>query len=149
HAGLVYRFVSLRDWLFRFPLSILQLAMRAGVALAFFSAGVEKYKSFDYATQLFEQAYKVPLLAPATAARVAMVNELTCSSLLLLGLVTRVATVPLLVMISIIQIVYPSAWPEHVLWGSVLVFLLTRGPGPFSIDYVIDRYRHWRKADFN
>ena len=114
--------------------------MRIGVALAFFSAGLEKYRSFDYATLLFEQAYKIPLLAPATAARVAMVNELTCSALLLIGLLTRVATVPLLLMILIIQIVSPGTWPEHVLWGSVLVFLLTRGPGPFSTDYLIDRY---------
>jgi|SRR4030095_7128601 putative oxidoreductase len=140
NAGLFHRLVSLREWLDRFPLSIIQLAMRIGVALVFFSAGMEKYRSFDYAMQLFEQAYKIPLLAPATAARVAMVNELTCSALLLLGLLTRVATVPLLVMILIIQIVSPGTWPEHVLWGSVLVFLLTHGPGPFSTDYLIDRY---------
>ena len=50
----------------------------------------------------------------------AMINELTCSMLLLLGLATRLATLPLLAMILIIQIVYPSAWPDHVLWGSIL-----------------------------
>jgi len=32
--------------------------MRIGVALAFFSAGLEKYRSFDYATQLFQQLPK-------------------------------------------------------------------------------------------
>jgi hypothetical protein len=32
------------------------------------------------------------------------------------------------IMISVIQIfVYPNAWPDHVLWGSVLIFLLTVG----------------------
>jgi putative oxidoreductase len=139
-AALFGRLISLREWLRRFPLSIIQLAMRIGVALAFFSAGVEKYRSFDYATRLFEQVYKIPLLAPATAARVAMVNELTCSTLLVLGLLTRLATVPLLVMILIIQVVAPGTWPEHVLWGSVLVFLLTRGPGSFSADYLFNRY---------
>ena len=35
--------------------------MRIGVGLAFFNAGLLKYRSFDYATQLFEEAYKVPL----------------------------------------------------------------------------------------
>jgi len=41
----------------------------------------------------------------------------------------------------VIQIfVYPSAWPDHVLWGSVLIFILTRGPGAFSIDNLIERY---------
>jgi len=134
-----HRLVTVRAWLGRFPFSIVQLAMRLGVGLAFFNAGLLKYKSFDYATQLFEEAYKVPLLAPAVAARIAMVNELTCSLLLLLGLATRLATLPVLAMILIIQIVYPTAWPDHVLWGSTLILLLTRGPGPFSIDYLIER----------
>jgi putative oxidoreductase len=134
------RFAAVRAWLARFPFSILQLAMRLGVGLAFFNAGLLKYNSFDYATQLFAEAYKVPLLAPAVAARLAMINELTCSILLLLGLATRLATLPLLAMILVIQIVYPIAWPDHVLWGSVLVFVLTRGPGTFSIDYLIKRY---------
>jgi putative oxidoreductase len=40
----------------------------------------------------------------------------------------------------VIQIfVYPNAWPDHALWGSVLLFLLTRGPGAISVDYLIDR----------
>ena len=134
------RLETMRAWLARFPFSVLQLAMRLGVGLAFLNAGLLKYKSFDYATQLFEEAYKVPILAPAVAARVAMINELTCSLLLLLGLATRFATLPLLAMIMVIQIVYPTAWPDHVLWGSILIFLLTRGPGPFSIDYLIERY---------
>ena len=134
------RLETVRAWLARFPFSIVQLAMRLGVGLAFFNAGLLKYRSFDYATQLFQEAYKVPLLAPAVAARTAMINELTCSLLLLLGLATRLATLPLLAMILIIQIVYPTAWPDHVLWGSILIFLLTRGPGPFSIDYLIERY---------
>jgi putative oxidoreductase len=136
-------FATVRVWLARFPFSVVQLAMRLGVGLAFFNAGLLKYKSFDYATQLFEEAYKIPFVAPAVAARIAMINELTCSLLLLLGLATRLATLPLLAMILIIQIVYPTAWPDHVLWGSILIFLLTRGPGPFSIDYLIER--HFRK----
>ncbi len=132
---------SIRDWLGRFPLSILQLGMRIGVGMVFFNAGLLKYKSFEFAVKLFEDEYKVPVLAPAVGARIAMINELTTSTLLFFGLATRVATLPLLGMISVIQIfVYPNAWPDHVLWGSILVFLLTRGPGPFSVDYLIDRY---------
>lgn len=34
-------------------------------------------------------------------------------------------------------LVYPQAWPEHLVWGSILVFLLTRGPGAFSLDRLI------------
>src|SRR5438128_12018383 len=135
------RVISAREWLGRFPLSILQVGMRIGVGMVFFNAGLLKYRSFEFAIKLFEDEYKVPILAPAVAARIAMINELTTSTLLFLGLATRLATLPLLGMMSVIQIfVYPSAWPDHVLWGSVLIFLLTRGPGPFSIDYLIERY---------
>ena len=97
--------------------------------MVFFKAGLLKYQSFEFAVKLFEDEYKVPLLPPAVAARMAMINELTTSTLLLLGLATRLTTLPLLGMISVIQIfVYPNAWPDHVLWGSILIFLLTEAP---------------------
>jgi len=144
--GLYGRINSIREWLGRFPLSILQLGMRIGVGMVFFNAGLLKYKSFEFAVKLFEDEYKVPILAPAVAARMAMINELTTSTLLFLGLATRLVTLPLLGMISVIQIfVYPGAWPDHVLWGSILIFLLTRGPGPFSIDYLIERWYSKRR----
>src|SRR5215831_10891936 len=128
--GVPQWWISMRQWLGHFPLSILQLGMRIGVGMVFFNAGLLKYKSFEFAVKLFEDEYKVPVLAPAVAARIAMINELTTSTLLFLGLATRVTTLPLLGMISVIEIfVYPGAWPDHVLWGSVLILLLTRGPG--------------------
>jgi putative oxidoreductase len=134
-------FVSAREWLAGFPLSILQLGMRVGVGMVFFKAGLLKYNSFEFAVKLFEDEYKVPLLDPAVAARLTMVQELTVPVFLFLGLATRLATLPLLGMISIIQIfVYPNAWPDHVLWGSILIFLLTRGPGVLSLDHLIERY---------
>src|SRR5881296_3612551 len=144
--GLTGWLTSTREWLGRFPLSMLQRGMRIGVGMVFFNAGLLKYRSFEFAIKLFEDEYKVPVLAPAVAARIAMINELTTSTLLFLGLATRLTTLPLLGMISVIQIfVYPSAWPDHVLWGSVLVFLLTRGPGSLSIDYFIERYFRKRR----
>jgi putative oxidoreductase len=115
--------------------------MRIGVGMVFFNAGLLKLNSFEFAVKLFfEDEYKVPVLAPAVAARLAMFNELTFSTLLFLGLATRFATLPLLGMITVIQIfVYPNAWPDHVLWGSILIFLLTRGPGALSLDHFIGR----------
>jgi putative oxidoreductase len=134
-------FISATERLGRFPFSILQLGMRVGVGLVFFRAGLLKYNSFEFAVKLFEDEYKVPVLDPAVAARLAMFNELTIPIFLFLGLATRLATLPLLGMISVIQIfVYPSAWPDHALWGSVLILLLTRGPGALSVDYLIGRY---------
>src|SRR5437870_9868160 len=134
-------FVAIRERVGRFPMSILQLMMRIGVGMVFFNAGLLKYNSFEFAVKLFEDEYKVPLLDPAVAARLAMFNELTFPVLLFLGLATRFATLPLLGMISVIQIfVYPQAWPDHVLWGSILLFLLTRGPGASSLDHLIERH---------
>jgi putative oxidoreductase len=130
-----------RVWLARFPLSIIQLAGRIGVGATFFKAGLLKYQSWEFTVRLFQEEYRVPLLDPAVAARIAMVQELTIPILLFLGLATRIATLPLLGMIAVIQtFVYPNAYNEHLVWGAILLLLLTRGPGVFSMDYLIDRY---------
>lgn len=138
YASCTALFDTARERLARVPLSILQLAMRIGVGAVFFKAGLLKYNSPEFAILLFRDEYQVPLLAPEVAARLAMANELTVPILLFLGLATRLATLPLLGMIAVIQIfVYPNAWTDHLLWGSILVFLLTRGPGALSLDYLI------------
>lgn len=129
-----------RVWLARFPLSVIQLAGRIGVGATFFKAGLLKYQSWEFTVRLFQEEYRVPWLDPAVAARVAMVQELTIPILLFLGLATRIATLPLLGMIAVIQLfVYPNAYNEHLVWGAILVLLLTRGPGRFSLDHVIAR----------
>jgi len=130
-----------RVWLARFPLSIIQLAMRIAVGAVFFNSGLLKINSWEFAIKLFQDEYKVPLLDPVWAARLATFNELTFSILLIIGLATRIATLPLLAMIAVIQtFVYPQAWTEHLLWASILVFLLTRGPGDLSLDYLVERW---------
>jgi putative oxidoreductase len=127
-------------YLDRFPLSIIQLAGRIGVGATFFKAGLLKYNSFEFAVKLFQEEYRVPLLDPALAARIAMIQELTMPILLFLGLATRMATIPLLGMIVVIQtFVYPNAYNDHLVWGSILVLLLTRGPGVLSLDHLIAR----------
>ena len=130
-----------RAWLARFPLSIIQLAGRIGVGATFFRAGLLKYQSWEFTVRLFQEEYRVPLLDPAVAARIAMVQELTIPVFLFLGLATRIATLPFLGMIAVIQVfVYPNTYNEHLVWGAILVLLLTRGPGVFSVDYLIGRY---------
>jgi putative oxidoreductase len=124
----------------RVPLSLLQLLMRVGVGAVFFNAGLLKYRSWELTLLLFRDEYKVPLFDPALIARIATFNELISSTLLFLGLATRLATLPFLGMIVVIQIfVYPNAWVEHLVWTSILLFLLTRGAGALSLDCVIER----------
>jgi putative oxidoreductase len=37
--------------------------------------------------------------------------------------------------------VYPEGWPEHVLWFALLLLIVARGPGAFSLDHLI-----WSRA---
>ena len=133
-------FMRTRQQLEGVPLPLILLAMRIAVGSVFFKAGLLKYNSFEFAVKLFEDEYKVPVLTPAVAARLAMFNELIWPIFLFLGLGTRLATLPLLVMITVIQLfVYPQAWTDNLLWASILVLLFTRGAGSLSIDYLIER----------
>jgi putative oxidoreductase len=137
---------ALLDRLERFPLSILQLAMRLGVGAVFFRSGLLKIDSWEFTVRLFRDEYQVPLLDPVLAARLATIVELGAPPLLFVGLATRLATVPLLGMIAVIQVfVYPNAWSDHLLWASALVLLLTRGAGAFSLDHWIARIRDVRR----
>jgi putative oxidoreductase len=123
------------DVLGRFPLPVLQLMFRLAVASVFVKAGLIKIASWETTVQLFADEYKVPVLPPDLAATMAATFELGCSALLVLGLGTRLATLPLLGMIVVIQtFVYPNAYAEHLTWASLLLFLLTRGAGPWSLD---------------
>jgi putative oxidoreductase len=139
-GALRLRFIVVRDWLGRFPFWILQLGLRVGVGLVFFSAGLLKYNSFEFAIKLFQDEYKVPLLPPEVAARITMVNELTFPVLLFAGFASRLATLPLLGQLLVMESVYPKAWTDHVFWGSALLVILTRGPGKISLDYLIEGF---------
>ena len=135
------------DRLARVPLSLHQLLFRLGVASVFLRAGLTKASSWEPTVALFRDEYRVPLFPPELAATFATTFELACSTLLIVGLATRLATLPLLGMIATIQLfVYPSAWSEHLVWGSILLFLLMRGPGAVSLDHLIARAWAGRRA---
>lgn len=140
------RFLALRALLERVPLSLILLAMRIAMGFVFFNAGLLKLRSFDFAVQLFANEYRLPLLPPELAARLAMTVELGAPLFLFAGLATRLATLPLLGMtLVIVTLVYPASWVESLLWASVLVMILTRGPGVISLDYLIERWLSARK----
>jgi putative oxidoreductase len=134
-------YTDVRALLERVPFSLIQLSMRIAIGFVFFNAGLLKARSFDFAIKLFAQEYKLPLIPPELAARLAMISELSFPILLFLGLGTRLATLPLLAMtLVIVTLVYPASWVESLLWASVLLTLLTRGGGALSLDYVIERW---------
>ena len=119
----------------RFPLAVHLLLFRLAIAGVFLRAGLIKIAGWQSTIALFRDEYKVPVLPPEMAATLAATFEVGCSTLLLLGLCARLATLPLFGMILTIQVfVYPDAWPEHLVWGAILIYVLTRGPGAISAD---------------
>jgi putative oxidoreductase len=77
-------------------------------------------------------------LTPELAAQLATATELSMPVLLALGLFTRLATLPLLGMVLVIQLfVYPDSWAEHLTWAALLLLILTRGAGALSLDRFI------------
>jgi putative oxidoreductase len=127
-------------WLDAVPYTLLAIPARLAVAQVFWSSGQTKLADWDATLQLFQEDYKVPLLPPDVAAHIAASMELTTPILLLLGLFTRGTAFILLGMTTIIEVfVYPQAWPTHIQWAAMLVFLLCRGPGKLSLDHLIAR----------
>jgi putative oxidoreductase len=122
-------------WLDAVPYSLLAIALRLAAATVFWNSAMTKLANWDTAVALFVDEYKVPLISPEVAAYVAVSIELSTPVLLILGLLTRPAAAILLGMTAVIEIfVYPLAWPTHIQWAAMLLVLLCRGPGKWSID---------------
>ncbi len=96
----------------------------------------------DMAFELFRSEYALPVIPPDWAAYMAATAEHVLPLLLVLGLASRLSALGLLIMTLVIQIfVYPLAYPTHLLWAAVLLYIMARGPGAFSLDHVLARRR--------
>ncbi|WP_019448814.1 DoxX family protein [Cupriavidus sp. BIS7] len=121
--------------------SLLALLARLAIASVFFLSGRTKVTGLltikDSTYSLFEQEYKLPLVSPELAAHLAAYAEHLFPVLLVLGLFTRSAALALLGMTLVIEIfVYPDAWPTHLTWAALQLFLIGRGAGALSLDRV-------------
>jgi putative oxidoreductase len=119
---------------------LIALGARVAVAAIFFQSGRTKVDGFltvsDNAYALFRDEYKVPLLSPELAAHLATYAEHLFPALLVLGLFTRLSAAALLAMTAVIQLfVYPDAWPTHLAWATLMLYLIGRGAGPLSLDH--------------
>jgi putative oxidoreductase len=139
------------------PDSLIALLGRFSIAAIFWKSGQTKIQGFaidivsgeytlglprlsDSAIDLFRSEYRLPLIPPEIAAPVAAFAEHLFPLLILIGLATRFSAGALLVMTLTIQLfVYPDAWPTHGVWAAVLIFLMAKGPGVFSLDHLISR----------
>ena len=130
----------LAAWLTRIEShDVLALASRFGIAAIFFMSGRTKVEGFltltDGAYELFRTEYKLPLIPPEIAAHLAAYAEHLFPVLLVLGLFTRLSALALLGMTLVIEVfVYPDAWPTHLSWAALLLYLAGRGAGTLALD---------------
>ncbi len=76
----------------------------------------------------------------SVAAVLATWSEHVFSILLILGLLTRLSATALFAMTLTIEIfVYPDAWPTHLSWAAILLPLMFRGGGGWSLDCLLRR----------
>ncbi|MCI1014938.1 DoxX family protein [Herbaspirillum sp. C7C2] len=120
--------------------TLLALVARVAIAAIFFLSGRTKVSGWltikDSTYVLFQEEYRLPLVPPDLAAHMAAYAEHLFPLLLVLGLFTRGAALALLGMTAVIEIfVYPDAWPTHLSWAGLLLLLVARGGGTWSLDH--------------
>jgi putative oxidoreductase len=125
---------------------------RLSVGLLFMSTGWGKVHSLDKVTHFFESLH-IP--APGFNAVLVGYSELVCGTLLVLGLATRLATLPL-IMSMVVAILTAKLSELHSLFDlvgfdeftylCVLVMIAIIGPGRVAIDYPLARKLGWAKA---
>lgn len=124
------------------PEWLIALIIRFGVAGVFFMSGRTKVDGVlhikDSTYALFASEYKLPLMSPVIGAHLATYSEHLFSILLVLGLFTRLSAGAFLGMTMVIEIfVYPDAWPTHLSWAGLLIYLIARGGGNVSFDKLL------------
>jgi putative oxidoreductase len=123
------------------PDSLVSLVARLAAGGVFWRSGQTKIEGLhikDSTFFLFREEYMVPLLPSDFAAYLTTFSENVFSVLLIVGLASRLSAAGLLAMTTVIQVfVYPSGWPDHILWATALLAVISRGPGVFSLDHLL------------
>ena len=126
------------------------LGVRLYVSWQFLKSGYLKVTSWDSTLSLFENEYHTPVLSPHMAAVAGTFGELFFSTVLVLGIAGRLSAIGLfavnaMAVISYANVLlaegYEAALGQHVLWGTLLLFLIIYGPGKLSLDTLLDRPR--------
>ena len=130
--------------------SLFALGARVYVGWQFFKSGYIKITTWDSTLYLFENEYHTPVLSPHMAAVAGTFGELFFPTVLVLGIAGRLSAIGLfavnaMAVISYANVLlaegYEAALGQHVLWGSLLLFLIIYGPGKLSLDYLLNRSR--------
>lgn len=114
----------------------MDLIRRISIAQAFFISGVLKLSNWDTALYLSTNEYPVSWLDPVSAANLGVAIEIICPVLLVLGLMTRFAALPLLVLTAIAQIAYHPV-NAQAFWIIILGYWVVMGAGRNSLDHLL------------
>jgi putative oxidoreductase len=129
---------------------LVSLAARLYVSWQFLQSGFLKATTWPSTLALFENEYHTPWLSPHDAAVAGTFGELFFPTLLVLGFLGRVGAFGLFVVNVIAVVSYSqvlladgseAALGQHILWGCLLLFLITYGPGKLSLDHLLIRSR--------
>ena len=130
--------------------SLFALGARLYVSWQFLKSGYIKITTWDSTLYLFENEYHTPVLSPHVAAVAGTFGELFFPTVLVIGIAGRLSAIGLfavnaMAVISYANVLlaegYEAALGQHVLWGTLLLFLIIYGPGKLSLDYPLNRSR--------
>ena len=131
HAEL-FRLARIAAW------PLIDLGIRLWLAQIFFVSGVLKVTNWHTALDLAATEYPVSWMNPVTAAYTGAAIEVICPVLLALGLLTRYAAVPMLILSLVIQFSYRS-FDSQIFWACLFGWYAVQGAGPLSLDRVLRR----------
>jgi len=117
---------------------LLDLFIRLWLAGIFWASGMVKLQSWTIALYLSAHEYPVSWLDPVTAAWLGETIEIVCPPLLVFGLATRFAALPMLILSLVIQFSYQPL-DQHLFWAILFVWYVVEGAGPISLDALIGR----------
>lgn len=111
----------------------LDLGLRVWLARSFFVFGLIKVTHWQTARYLAAHEYPVSWLDPATSAYTGAAIEIIAPIFLVLGVLTRYAAPPLLILTLVIQFSY-RAFDTQLCWAVLFGWYVVHGAGPWSFD---------------
>lgn len=132
------------------PFWIIPLSLRVSIFFVFWNSAQSRlyegqflgykwkfWEISDTAFYLFDD-FNIPLLSTDIATYLATFTEFFLSLFILFGFFTRLSALGLLGVVLIIQVfAMPDSWQVHLLWASLLLYLIKQGAGSVSVDQII------------
>ena len=115
-----------------------ELLIRLWIAKLFFFFGVQELMHWTTALQSAVEQNPFPPLAPTVSAYLSTGADLICAILLALGLMTRYASLPLLILAAITQFRF-EPFDTQLFWIALFGWYVIHGAGPISLDHLLRR----------